>query len=101
LQYFLPRFWIKKQFNYIKTSIYLSLFVQIFTALLIAIVLWFGAPWLATHYFHSDSAVIILKYFCFYFLGINLFQVLQSIFFAFQNTFAFQFIDFVRMRGTV
>ncbi len=101
LQYFLPRYWMKKQYNYIKTSIYLSLFVQIFTALLIAIFLWFGAPWLAEHYFHSDSVVIILKYFCFYFLGINLFQILQSIFVAFQSTFSFQFVEFVRVWSIV
>lgn len=101
LQYFLPRYWIKKQYNYIKTSLYLSLFVQIFTAILIALFLWLWAPWLAQHYFHSPSAVVILKYFCFYFLGINLFQILQSIFIAFQNTFASQFVEFIKMRSVV
>jgi len=101
LQYFLPRFWLKKQYNYIKTALYLSLFVQVFTAWIIALVLWRGAPWLAEHYFHSPSAMIILKYFCFYFLGINLFQILQSVFYAFQNTFALQFVEFVRMWSLV
>lgn len=99
LQYFLPRFLIKKQYNYAKTSIYLSLAVQIFTAIIIACVLWFAAPWLATHYFHSESAVIALKYFCFYFLWINLFQTLQSIFIAIQDTFSQQFVEFVRQRS--
>ncbi|MFA7298222.1 MAG: oligosaccharide flippase family protein [Candidatus Absconditabacterales bacterium] len=101
LQYFLPRYRVKKQFNYIKTSIYLSLAVQIFTAIIIALFLWLGAPWLSIHYFHSPTAVIILKYFCFYFLGINLFQVLQNIFIAFQDTFSSQFMDFIRMRSVV
>ena len=96
LQYFLPRFLLKKQYNYVKTSIYLSLAVQIFTAIIIACVLWFLAPWLATHYFHSESAIIALKYFCFYFLWINLFQTLQSIFIAIQDTFSQQFVEFVR-----
>lgn len=101
LQYFLPRYWIKKQYNYIKTSLYLSLFAQFSTGLLIVLLLWFGAPWLAQNYFHSPSAEVILRYFCFYFLGINLFQILQSVFVAFQNTFSFQFVDFVRMRSIV
>lgn len=101
LQYFLPRYWIKKQYDYIKTSIYLSLFAQFSTGLLIILLLWFGSPWLAQNYFHSSSAEVILKYFCFYFLGINLFQILQSIFVAFQNTFSYQFVDFVRMRSIV
>ncbi len=101
LQYFLPRYWLKKQYNYIKTSLYLSFFAQFSTGLLIVLILWFGAPWLAEHYFHSPNAEIILRYFCFYFLGINLFQILQSVFVAFQNTFAFQFVDFVRMWSIV
>ena len=101
LQYFIPRYWIKKEYNHIKTSIYLSLSAQIITGLIIACILWFGAPWLAVHYFQSPSAEVILKYFCFYFLGINLFQVLQSIFYAFQNTLAQQFVEFVRMWSIV
>jgi len=99
LQYYLPRFLVKKQYNYAKTSIYLSLAVQIFTALIIACVLWFAAPRLAVHYFHSESAIVALKYFCFYFLWINLFQTLQSIFIAIQDTFSNQFIEFIRQRS--
>ncbi len=101
LQYFLPRYRVKKQYDYIKTSIYISLGVQIATAIIIALFLRLGAPRLAVHYFHSPSAAIILKYFCFYFLGINLFQVLQNIFIAFQDTFSSQFMDFIRMRSVV
>ena len=101
LQYFIPRYWIKKQYNHIKTSIYFSLSVQIFTGVIIASILWFWAPWLATHYFQSPNAETMLKYFCFYFLGINLFQVLQSVFYAFQNTLAQQLVEFIRMWAVV
>lgn len=31
LYYFLPRFWVKKKFDYVKTSIFLSLGVQLLT----------------------------------------------------------------------
>lgn len=68
LQYFLPRFWIKKQYNHIKTTIWLSLGAQLCTALLIGVLLFFGADRLALNYFHSESAATILKRFCFYFL---------------------------------
>ena len=99
LQYFLPRYWIKKQYNYAKTAIYLSFIIQIFTALLIVLLLRRGTPRLATHYFHSSEAAIILKYFCFYFLGINILQTLQSIFMAFQDTFSYQISDLIRNRA--
>ncbi len=96
LQYFLPRYRVKKQYDYIKTSIYLSLVVQILTATIIAIFLRFGAPRLSIHYFHSPEATTILKYFCLYFLWINIFQVLQSVFMAFQDTFNYQFTEMTR-----
>jgi hypothetical protein len=68
LQYFLPKFWIKKEYNHIKTTIYLSFLVQFGTAILIALGLWFGSDWLAINYFHNPISADILKYFCLYFL---------------------------------
>ena len=67
LQYFLPKFWIKKEYNHIKTTIYLSFLVQFGTAILIALGLWFGSDWLAINYFHNPISADILKYFCLYF----------------------------------
>lgn len=101
LQYFLPKFRIKKQFNQIKTVVWLSFLIQFWTAILIACGLWFGSDWLADHYFHSASAGTILKFFCLYFLGINLFQTFQSIFVAFQKTFDYQLVECVRIRSIV
>lgn len=101
LQYFLPKFWIKKEYNNIKTTIYLSFLVQFWTAILIALGLWFGSDWLAVNYFHNPVSADILKYFCLYFLWINLFQTFQSIFIAFQKTFDYQLVEFIRMRSVV
>lgn len=96
LQYFLPRFYIKKEYNHIKTSVLLSLWAQISTWIIISLILRFWSDWLAINYFHSENAALILKYFCIYFIGNNLFQVLQTIFNAFQKTFDYQFVEFVR-----
>lgn len=101
LQYFLPRFWVKKQYNHIKTVVRLSLWAQMITALIMIAVLFFGADRLAANYFHSENAASILQYFCLYFLGINLFQTIQTIFNAFQKTFDYQFVEFVRLYTTV
>lgn len=101
LQYFLPKFWIQKKFNAIKTTVWVSLFIQCTTAILIACGLWFGADRLAEHYFQSENAAKILKFFCLYFLGINIFQTIQSIFIAFQKTFDFQFVEFIKIWVTL
>ena len=97
LQYFLPRFYFRKQFDNIKTTIYVSLFAQILTGIIIALWLWFGSDWLAVNYFQSEIAGKILKYFCFYFVGTNILQVIQTIFIAFQKTFEYQFVEFVKV----
>lgn len=96
LRFFLPRFYLKKEYNNIKTTIRLSLWVQILTWIIIAAWLWFGSSWLSTHYFHSEHAWIILKYFCAYFILTNIFQVIQTIFYAFQRTFETQIVSFIQ-----
>ena len=97
LKFFLPRFYIKKEFNNIKTVVRLSLLMQILTWIIISAWLRFGWEWLALNYFHSENAVLILKYFCAYFILTNIFQVIQTIFSAFQKTFEFQFMEFIRL----
>lgn len=97
LQYFLPRFYFRKQFDNIKTTIYVSLFVQVITGVIIALWLWFGSDWLAINYFQSEIASKILKYFCLYFIGTNILQVIQTILLAFQKTFEYKLIEFVKV----
>lgn len=97
LQYFLPRFYLRKQFDNIKATVYLSLFVEIVTWLIISLWLRFGSDWLAVHYFESEIASVILKYFCFYFILTNLLQIIQTIFMAFQKTFEYQFVEFIKV----
>ncbi|NOZ44752.1 MAG: hypothetical protein GXP45_06520 [bacterium] len=62
--------------------------------------MFFGADWLALHYFHNESVIQVLKYFSVYFLFINILQVLQSTFRAFQDMFMFKLSDFVKMGTT-
>jgi len=96
LQYFLPRFYLKREYNHIKTVVWLSLATQIFTWIFISLFLWFWSDRLAIHYFQSENAALILKYFCIYFIGNNILQVLQTTFNAFQKTFEYQFVEFTR-----
>jgi len=96
LQYFLPKFFIKKNYDSIRTVVYFSLFVQIITWIIIALILRFSSDLIAVKYFHSSEASEILKYFCFYFFSMNILQVIQTLFKAFQRTFELQFTEFIR-----
>ena len=101
LQYFLPKFWINKQYSKFKSSIFLALWIQLITAILIAIWLWFGSDFLALNYFHSESAWIVLKIFSLWFIVFNIFSTIDNIFKSFQDTFSYRFIEFVRMWSIV
>jgi len=101
LQYFLPKFWIKKKYNEFKSSIFLALGIQTITAVLIALWLWFGADWLASNYFHSENASLVLKIFSLFFIVYNIFRTLDTIFASFQDTFAYKIVEFVRMWSIV
>ena len=100
LRFFLPRFYLKKEYNNIKTTIRLSLWTQLFTSLIIAACLRFWNEWLSVHYFKNEHAGIILKYFCVYFTLTNILQVFQSIFISFQKTFENQLTSFVQLMTT-
>ncbi len=100
LHFFLPRFYLKKEYNNIKTTIRLSLWIQLFTSLMIASCLWLWNEWLSINYFKNEHAWIILKYFCVYFTLTNILQVIQSIFISFQKTFENQLTSFVQLATT-
>lgn len=100
LRFFLPRFYLKKEYNNIKTTVWLSLGTQLLTSLIIASCLRFGSEWLSVHYFKNEHAWIILKYFCMYFTLTNILQVIQSIFISFQKTFEQQLTSFIQLSST-
>lgn len=96
LSYFLPNYRIKKKYNYVKTFIVWSIIVQSITTLLLIFWLLWGADYLANMYFHSPDIKNILQLFLFYFLGVNIFQIISTIFNAFQEVFHAQIIAFIR-----
>lgn len=101
LQYYLPHYFIDKEYRKAKTIIVFTWLVQFASAIIVGWWLYLGADRLATHYFQSGESVLLLKYFALYFLGINLFQVIQSVFTALQHVKSQQVIEIVRLRSTV
>lgn len=101
LKFFIPRFYIKKEYNNIKTTVRLSLGVQILTWTIIATLLWLWTDRLSIHYFHNEHAWIILKYFCMYFFLNNILQVIRTIFYSFQKTFETQIISIIQRTTTL
>lgn len=101
LQYYLPQYFIDKDYVKAKSLLVFTRLSQFITWILIGWFLVFWAPWLATNYFSSPNAVILLRIFALYFLILNLFQVIQSIFTATQSVKIASWIDAIRLRTVV
>ena len=97
LQYFLPKYWINKEYDNYKTTIYLTLAVQVFLWIIVAVLMYFGADWLAIHHFKSPMAADVLKTLCIFFVGVNFLQVFSIVFVSFQDTISGNFVETLRM----
>lgn len=97
LNYYITKFFVKKDYDKFKTSIYITLFIQVFTWIIIASILFFLSNFLAVNYFHSESAWVVLKIFAVYFIFINFYQVFSAIYTGLQLILIDRFMDFIRM----
>lgn len=97
LQYFIPKYWIERQYGKYKSIVIMTLIAQLVSGIIIWWLLYFGAGWLAQNHFHSPLAIETVKLLAWYFIWINIIQVLYSIFYSFQDTFSQGLIEFVRM----
>ncbi|GHW02694.1 hypothetical protein AGMMS50249_4800 [candidate division SR1 bacterium] len=88
MQYFIPKFWIKGEKAKAKLVIYASFAMQLLTGILIFILLYSGADWLAVHHFHDPVAAQIIKTLAFYFFGLNILTLCTTMFVSFQDTFS-------------
>jgi O-antigen/teichoic acid export membrane protein len=101
LQYFLPKYILKNETDKARSLVWFTRGMQFLTGIVISWGLYLAAPRLAEWYFKTTQAVLVLRMFCVYFLIINLYQVLSSIFIATQQVKRYQWIDCVRMWSIV
>jgi O-antigen/teichoic acid export membrane protein len=101
LQYYLPHYFIDKEYSKAKTIIVFTWLMQFISGVLISGFLYFWSNRLAIHYFQTSHAWLLLKYFALYFIILNLFQVISSLFVAVQNVKRQQWVDAIRMRSVV
>lgn len=97
LSYFIPRFEQNKEPHHIKLLLVFWFLMQLCTGIIIFSLFFFGADMIAENYFQSTTATDILRIFAFFFLGINLFQLINNFFLAVQNTFLQKLMEFIRM----
>ena len=100
LNYFLPKYIIKKEYGKAKYLLKLTLIMQICSSILIASTLFWIAPWLADHYFQEPLIIDILRISGLYFIGVNLFHITTVLFSVSQDTKLQKWSDLVKLLAT-
>jgi len=101
INHFVPDFVNKKRYDKVKTILTYALIIQMTTWISIALFFFFWADFIANNYFKNIEASWILKVFAFFFLWINIFQIISTFFISIQNTFYNKLIEFFRMWFTL
>lgn len=97
LNFFLPKYILKKEYWKGKYIILLSILAQAITSVIIASILWIWAPWIADNHFKNPLVTDILFISGFYFIGINILQITTAIFSVVQNTKLQKWMEFIRI----
>lgn len=101
INHFLPQFITQKRYDKVKSMLFYALLAQMVTWIIIASSMFFANNFIALHYFKSSQAIDILYIFTFYFLGINIVQIVTTFFMSIQNTFLNKIIELIRMGSIV
>lgn len=97
LKHFIPKFVTEKRYDKVKSILSYALLAQIISSLIIASFFFFWADFIANNYFKTEAAKEVLKVFAFFFIGINIFQTINTFFLAIQNTFYNKLTELIRM----
>lgn len=97
LNYFVPKYITKKRYDKVKSILAYALIAQMTTWITIAFFFFFWAEYLANNYFNTIEAKNVLKIFAFFFLWINIFQIISTFFMVVQNTFLNKIVEFFRI----
>ncbi|MFT4303338.1 MAG: flippase [Candidatus Woesearchaeota archaeon] len=96
LNYYATRFYEKKQYGKVKGSFIFALMMQAGTGILLGILFWVLAPWLAENYFKSEVAINVLRAFIMYFFFFNLSNPLIQFYVATHNYLFLPLSEFIR-----
>lgn len=101
LNYFLPKYIIKKEYGKAKYLLSLTFFIQIVSSLFLWGLVFFGADWLSIHYFNSPNIKDIIQISTLFFIGINLLHFSTVLMSVSQNIKIQKLTEFFRMSFVV
>ncbi|EKE29794.1 MAG: polysaccharide biosynthesis protein [uncultured bacterium (gcode 4)] len=97
LNFFLPKFIVENDYKRFKSVLAYAMLAQIPTSLIIGWLLYFWSDFLAINYFHTSKAAEVLRIFCLFFIWMNLYSIISTVYWASQNTKYQKWIELIRM----
>lgn len=97
LNYFLPGYIHDKDKKKITSTFAMALVTNMFTSIILSLLLFFGSGWLADNYFNIPLAGTLLKILIVQFFAQNIFATLNTFFQSIQDTRLQKSVDFARM----
>ncbi len=92
---------VKKQYGIIKGIMYIVFSLQFLTSIIVAILFWIFADYLAANYFHTEKAAIIIKILAVMFMVFPLENIFRYSFQGFQKMQLYALVEFMRMLAIV
>ncbi len=96
MQFFLPKYAVRKEYAKFRAAITYAFVAQASTSVLLGAGFFFGADFLAEHYFKSAEAGELLRIFCLFFFLSNLLQIGSTVFASLQETKYQYAVSFIR-----
>lgn len=97
LNKFLPQYITEKRYDKVKALLLYALWTQMVTAIIIFFIFFFWANYIWTNYFKYNDAIEAIKIFSFYFILMNIFQVIWTFFMSVQDTLYSKIWELARM----
>ncbi len=89
-----PEFKVKEKFDTIKSTIFITSSLRICISVVFGILFYVLSDFLATYYFHNETASLILKFLAVFFILSVFIDITKNLFEAFQKPFWFPLVDF-------
>ncbi len=96
LKFFIPQYIEKRSYSTVKSILLYWFLLQLISSIMLFIIFFYWAEYLAKNYFESVSAKWVVQTFSLFFLWINIFNLLSQFFLSVQNTFYYKFCEFFR-----
>lgn len=101
LNYFLPKYIVKKDYARSKYLLIFAFLTQIITSIIIGAIFYFLADFLADWHFKNPLATEVIQVMSLFFVGLNMMQISTILFSATQNTKFQKWADFFRLFMTM